>query len=93
MRQLINFFSQKVHLVDSCTVTVVEVKRNLNPMVLLVQEVNLILQLLEVPLIGLLLILLSQLVDVLTTLVELAEAEDFIVSGLNGTIKPLEFLL
>ena len=26
MRQLIDFFSQKVHLVDSCTVTVVEVK-------------------------------------------------------------------
>ena len=62
-------------------------------MVLFVQEVNLVLKLLQIGLIDIMLILLSQLVHVLATLIQLAEPQYFIVSDLDGAALALQLLL
>ena len=56
-------------------------------MVLFVEEVDLVLELLHVALIRLLLVLLSKLIDVLTTLVKGAQTQNFIVSDLDRLVK------
>ena len=56
-------------------------------MVLPVEEVHLILQLLHVPLIGLVLVLLGDLVHVLAALVKFAESHYFIVSDLDLVLQ------
>ena len=52
-------------------------------MVFLVKEVDLVLQLLHVALVSILLVLLSELVHVLATLIELAQSQNFVVPNLN----------
>ena len=56
-------------------------------MVLPVEEVHLILQLLHVPLIGLVLVLLGDLVHVLAALVKFAKSHYFIVSDLDLVLQ------
>ena len=80
-------------MVDDSLVTHVQVQEGLDPVVLLVKEVDLVLQLLHVALISLLLVLLGKLVHVLTTLVELAEAKDLGVADLDSAIQVAKFLL
>ena len=70
-----------------------EIKQHLDPMVLFVQKVNLVLQLLQVSLIDFLLVLLRQLVHVLTTLVKLAQSQNFVISGLDCSLLRLQLLL
>ena len=83
LSQLINFTPELVHLINCCSIALVDIEEHLDAMVLLVQEVDLILQLLHGSLVGLMLILLRQLVHVLAALVEFAQAHDFIVSDLD----------
>lgn len=80
-------------MVDDCAVAHVKVQKRLYAMILLVKEVHLVLQFLHVALIGVLLVLQSELVHVLSTLVELAQSENLVVSLFNGVIRPLELLL
>ena len=90
--KLIDFPSQQVHMVDGGFVSHIDIKKDLNAMVLLVQEVDLVLKLLHVTLIGLMLVLLCELVHVLATLVELAQSQNFVVSDLDGFIESFRFL-
>lgn len=62
-------------------------------MILFIEEVDLVLQLLHVSLVGLLLVLLGELVHVLAALVELAEAQYFLVTLFNLLTQPLHFFL
>ena len=91
--KLINLLTKEIHLVNSCAVTHIDVKDGLNAMILLVKEVDLVLKLLHVALIGLLLILLRKLIHVLATLIEFAQPQNFIVSCFNGTVKLTLLLL
>lgn len=74
LSQFINFFLQKVHVIYSCTVAHVDVEDGLDSMVFFVQEIDLILQFLHILLICLLLVLLSDLVHVLATLVKFTQS-------------------
>ena len=91
--KLIDLLTKEIHLVNSCAVTHVDVKDGLNAMILLVKEVDLVLKLLHIALIGLLLILLRKLIHVLATLIEFAQPQNFIVSCFNGTVKLTLLLL
>ncbi len=74
LSQFINFFLQKVHVIYRCTVAHIDVEDGLDSMVLFVQKVDLILQFLHILLICLLLVLLSDLVHVLATLVKFTQS-------------------
>ena len=80
-------------MVDCGSVAVSDVQEDLDAVVLFVQEVNLVLKLLQIGLVDIMLVLLSQLVHVLATLVQLAEPQYFIVSDLDGAALALQFLL
>ena len=69
------------------------VKQGLYAVILLVEEVDLVLHLLKVALISLLLVLLCKLVDVLTSLVKFAKAQDLTVPDLNSVIETSKLLL
>ena len=85
--ELLDFSLQQIHVVDSRPVSHGNVKNGLNAMIFLVKEVDLVLKLLHVTLVSLVLILLSQLVHVLATLVELAQSQNFVVSDLDGIVE------
>ena len=90
--KLIYLLSEKVHLINSCPVSVRNIKEDLYAVILFIEEGNLVLQLLHCFLIGLMLILLRQLVHVLSTLVQFAQARDFIVSDLDLIVESTCFL-
>ena len=92
MSQLINFLPEEVHLVNGSTVTIRDIEEHLDAMILFDEEVYLVLKLRHITLISLMLILLSQLVHVLATLVQLAQSHDFIVSDLDLLIQAPGFL-
>jgi len=80
---IIQFFPVLVQVVGHRLVTLVDVEFSANPVVLLVQEVNLVLQLLRHLLVRFLLVLHVQSLQVLPTLVELAKPQNFCVSCFN----------
>jgi len=85
MGQLFDLFLQKVHVIHDSPVSIVHVKQRLNAVILFIEEVDLVLQLLHVPLVDFVLVLHVNLVDILTALVELAQAQNFVVSDLEGS--------
>jgi len=80
-------------VVDHGAIAHVQIEQSLDAVVLLVDEVDLVLQLLHVAFIGLLLVFLGKLVDVLTTLVKFAEAQDLRVTHLDRTVEVGQFFL
>ena len=76
LSELIDLRLEKVHVIDHGPVAHMHVKQCLDPVVLLVEEVDLILELLVVSLVRLLLVLLGKLVHILSTLVKFTEAKD-----------------
>ena len=87
LSQLINFTPELVHLINCCSIALIDIEEDLDAMVLFVEEVDLVLELLHVALICLLLVLLSKLIDVLATLIKGAQAQNFIVSDLDRLIE------
>ena len=69
------------------------VEQGLYAVILLVEEVDLVLHLLKVALVRFLLVLLCKLVDVLTSLVKFAKAQDLTVPDLNSVIETSKLLL
>lgn len=76
LSELIDLRLEKVHVIDHGSIAHMHVKQCLDPVVLLVEEVDLILKLLIVALVRLLLVLLGKLVHILSTLVKLTQAKD-----------------
>ena len=80
-------------MVHHCPIAHVHVEQGLYAVILLVEEVDLILHLLKVALVRLLLVLLRKLVDILTSLVKFAKAQDLTVPDLNSVIETSKLLL
>ena len=93
VRQLFDLLPKLVHLVNGGSVAHRDVEAGLDPVVLLVDEVHLVLQLLHVAFVDLVLVLHIDLVNVLSALIQFVQAQNFVVSDLDRTALAFELLL